>query len=133
MKTYHTERRDAVLRYLVEHREESFTLEEICDAVLSDGSGRSTVYRLVHRLCEEQLVRRIPDGNSRHITYQYMGDSHCAGHLHLKCTGCGRLIHLDDSTSRLVTEGILRARHFTLDGGTLLFGTCAACGKKGHI
>lgn len=124
--TYKTGKRDAILEFLSKNSESSFTLEEICDVIASDGHGKSTVYRIVSELVENGCIRRISDGKTRHCTYQYVGDEECRCHLHLKCRDCGRLYHLDhklsDELSKKLSEG-----GFSLDEGAMLFGTCREC------
>lgn len=114
-------------RLLKECAETSLTLNEICDAVVSDGHGRSTVYRLISELVEEGKVRRISDGRTRHCTYQYIGDEHCKGHLHLKCKSCGRLIHMDEGATEELCRRVLDVGGFRLDVGELFFGRCGEC------
>ena len=123
---YNTKRREEIASFLMNNSERAFTSEQIACAVLDGDSGRSTVYRLLSELVADGCIRRITDG-TRHVTYQYVGGEHCHHHLHLKCKGCGRLIHLDESTSREVEER-LSTSGFTIDGGELLLGTCSDCG-----
>lgn len=129
--TYNTTARAKLVAFLKENAERAFTLEEICDAILEDGHGRSTVYRLVSKLVESGCVRRISDGKTRKATYQFIGGDKCAEHLHLKCNGCGKLIHLDSEISHALGDAIKKSRGFTLDEGTLIFGRCRDCEEGG--
>lgn len=124
--TYKTEKRKEILQFLTSVNNPA-TIEEICDAILTDGSGKSTVYRLVSRLVDEGALRRIADAKTRRVTYQYISHGACSEHLHLKCKDCGRLIHLDNRTSSQLGEEILRTRGFSLDLGALLYGRCERC------
>ena len=124
---YNTEKRTEVLDFLKRGGGRAYSIEEICAAILKDGKGKSTVYRLVSKLVDEGDVRRIADGKTRHVTYQYIHSGHCAEHLHLKCKGCGKLIHLDGELSCALEERILKTEGFTLDLGALLYGRCSHC------
>ena len=124
---YNTGKRERILAFLAENGDGSYTLEEICAALTADGKGQSTVYRIVSELVGEGCVRRISDGRTRHCTYQYVGDEHCHHHLHLKCKGCGRLVHLDEGISRDFERTLMNVGGFTIEEGTLLFGTCRDC------
>ncbi len=124
---YNTEKRTELLDFLKLGEGRAFTIEEICAAILKDGRGKSTVYRLISKLVDEGEVRRIADGKTRHVTYQYIHSGHCAEHLHLKCKECGRLIHLDGKLSCALGERILKTEGFILDGGALLYGKCGNC------
>lgn len=130
--TYKTGKREKIISWLKERKEGAYSLEEICNAV-TDGSGRSTVYRLVSELVREGTLRRLADGKSRHVTYQYVGDSHCKEHLHLKCMECGRLIHLDAECSRNVGQALMQTEKFTIDTEAFLYGKCADCSEGDGI
>ena len=124
---YNTNRRADIISFLTDNRDASFTAEEVAAHVLNGGGGKSSVYRILAELTEGGCVRRITDSASRRVAYQYVGDEHCHHHLHLKCKGCGRLIHLDEDTSREVTAR-LSAGGFIIDEGALLLGKCTSCG-----
>ena len=53
----------------------------------------------------------------------------------MKCTGCGRLLHMSDDASIALAEEIARKNRFAVDlARTLLYGTCEGClasGKEG--
>ena len=125
--TYNTEKRAELLEFLENGGGQAFTIEDICSAILKDGRGKSTVYRLVSKLVDEGALRRISDGKTRHVTYQYIRSGDCAEHLHLKCNVCGRLIHLDCVTSHILEKRILKTEGFALDDGALLYGKCESC------
>lgn len=128
--TYNTEKRAALISFLEENCESAFTIDEIAEKLSPDGSAKSTYYRLVSRLVEEGAIKRISDEKTRHATYQYLGDHACGEHLHLKCKECGRLIHLDHTTSHAVEEKIMEMGGFSIDEGAILFGRCKGC-KEG--
>ena len=125
--TYNTEKRTELLNYLKSCNGRAMTVDEICGAILTDGRGRSTVYRLISRLVDEGSLRRISDGKTRRVTYQYIYSGSCAEHLHLKCKECGMLIHLDDVTSHILEKRIMKREGFMLDEGALLYGICERC------
>lgn len=126
---YKTGKRELILELLSSDANASYTMEEIQDAVTPEGSGRSTVFRLVSSLVAEGCIRRLSDGRTRHFTYQYVGDEHCQRHMHLKCRGCGRLIHLDEGISRAFEEEILSVGGFEIEEGSFLFGRCNECAE----
>ena len=126
---YMTGNKERILGFLLENANSSYTLEEICAALTTDGKGKSTVYRIVSSLVAEGCVRRLSDGKTRHCTYQYVGGEHCHHHLHLKCKGCGRLVHLGEGESRRFERVLLDIGGFVIEEGTLLFGTCKECAE----
>ena len=129
--TYNTEKRTELLNYFKSCNGSAMTIDEICEAILKDGKGRSTVYRLISRLVDDGVIRRISDGKTRRVTYQYIHCGSCAEHLHLKCKSCGMLIHLDDVTSHILEKRIMKSEGFTLDEGALLYGICGKCSASG--
>ena len=124
---YNTEKRSEITALMSRNPDRVFTIEEISLSVAPDGRGKSTVYRIISKMVNEGLVRRISDGKTRRVTYQYLGCAHCSEHLHLKCTSCGRLIHLDEQTSHILEMRIRTSRRFEIDNGATLFGRCEAC------
>lgn len=124
---YNTGKRDKILKLLCADSGASYSLEQICEMVLDGTSGKSTVYRIVSELVADGCIRRICDTRTRRVTYQYMGSEECHNHLHLKCKGCGRLIHLDDEISRELEDSVRSVGGFSIDEGALLLGTCHDC------
>ena len=127
--SYNTEKRSELIGFFKSNPDKAFSLEEICDRLTKDGSGKSTLYRQTAKLVEDGLVSRIPLG-ARKFVYQYMDKQECAGHLHLKCLDCGKLVHLDSATSHALSEDVLRSQGFTIDGGCILYGKCHICNLK---
>lgn len=131
--TYDTGREQALLALLRESGEQGLSLSEICTRLTPSGKGKSTIFRLLASLVEQGTVRKLPDGQSRHFIYQYTESAHCRSHLHLKCVGCGRFIHLTERLSRLLCEAVETEGNFSLDEEkTLLFGRCAVCAGGEH-
>ena len=124
---YQTGKKEQVIDLLRNNSNKSLSLAEICEKILPDGHGRSTVYRLVSSLVECGTLRRLGDGKTRHVTYQYVGDEHCKHHLHLKCKECGRLIHLDEGVSDGIRDALVRIGGFEIDEGEMLLGKCTTC------
>ena len=130
--TYNTEKRTELIKFLTASEGQAYTTEEICRAILPDGKGKSTVYRLISKLVDEGALRKIADAKTRHTTYQYVHSGHCAEHLHLKCKECGRLIHLSHDISERLEENIRSTAGFLLDGGALIYGKCENCIYEGR-
>ena len=127
--TYNTERRHEIIALTASERERAFTAEEICGRLLNDGNGKSTVYRIISNLVNEGILKRISDGKSRHVKYQYLGERVCAEHLHLKCNSCGKLIHLDKERSKIIVSSLRDCDGFSLDQTEFLIGRCKKCSE----
>lgn len=136
MTGYRTEQRSMLLRFLTENRERAFTVEEAVECMRrrlgKDAPGKSTVYRLMTRLVEERAVKRFVSGNSRRFVYQLLSEEPCRGHFHLKCTGCGKLFHLDEKLSSELREWVQKKNAFAISAeDTVFFGYCAECKARG--
>ena len=92
----------------------------------------TTVYRLLDKLCAENIIIKYSDINSDKAVYQYAGEKgHCREHLHLKCIKCGKVMHLDCGFMDELREHIMEEHHFQLQcSGDLLHGLCEECAKN---
>lgn len=134
MAEYVTEQKKILKKLLEENCDRAYTVEELIDKmrISTDGHvpGKSTVYRLMTKLVAEGTVKRFVRGNSRKFAYQIVMGEHCDCHLHLKCMGCGRLIHLDESVSDELLDKVKSISDFSVnEEATVLFGSCADCKK----
>ena len=131
MSKYNTGQRKMLLDFMTEHKDNSFTIEEIFSelgAYNGAAPGLSTLYRLMPELIEEGLVKRFSGDKKRRFLYQLVGGEQCGAHLHMKCTGCGKLLHMSDGVSEALLEEIKASSNFSVDRGkTVLFGECEDC------
>ena len=126
MAEYLTEQKKALLGFLKSNSGSSYTIDEIY-ASLGGSMGKSTVYRLMTKLVEEKRVHRIA-GDGRQFLYRITADEHCKHHLHLQCTDCGKVLHLDEATSDALLDSVRAARDFLIsEEDTVLMGRCAGC------
>lgn len=137
MAQYQTEQKRILLAYMKAHSEEAYTIEEWCEQLRTEPSlsavpGKSTVYRIMQKLVEEGLVKRFVKGNSRRFLYQMVCGEHCGNHLHMKCSVCGKLYHMEDEESETLLRQVMMRHHFQIDGGkTVLLGQCEGCCQGG--
>lgn len=98
------------------------------------GAGRkvspATVYRQLEKLVEEGVaVKSVPAGE-KSACFELLDHGSCTPErcYHMKCTTCGKLIHLDcDEVDRLCAH-MLNHHGFAVDmSTTVLFGTCKEC------
>lgn len=135
MSHYQTKQRQLILALLQEDPGKSYSAEALVEALQNKypekAPGKSTVYRLLPKLCEEGQIRRYEKEGSHRNYYQFM-ESHCHEHLHLQCTDCGKLIHMNDDASRRLLQEIKAGFGFWVDGHqTVLYGQCG-CKKEAH-
>lgn len=130
---YNTNGKTALIDYMKEHADRHFTVEEIISGISSEGNkaSRSSVYRQVAMLLEAGEIRRFETHGKSSFVYQYANKSHdCSLHYHLKCTECGKLIHMECEKMNDLKMHILREHGFTIGGAAVINGICLECSKK---
>ena len=134
MATYNTHQKDILLSFLKENKDTPMGIDELSQrlsAVYPDAPGKSTIYRLIGQLVEKGTVKRFVRGNSRQFLYQLAGSEECHSHLHLKCTECGKLLHMGHTLSEQLLSDILGESDFSVKvDSTTLFGCCKDCRIK---
>lgn len=130
-KSYNTRQRLKILECLKQNCEKHMTADEIHDKLKITGAeiGKSTVYRTLEKLIEENKVRRYISDEGKSACYQYIDENgDCTDHFHLKCTRCGRLIHLECGFLKDVEQHVFEHHRFTVDNTkTVLYGICGDC------
>lgn len=133
MAHYQTEQKKMLLAFLQSHKEQAFSIDELCEAMKAELQkesvpGKSTIYRLMPELLEEGVVKRFVKEHSRKFLYQMIGGEHCHHHLHLKCSICGKVVHMAEIESEALLLQVLENYGFFIDAGkTILFGSCKEC------
>ena len=136
MATYNTQQKKELMDFLKKHPERAYTIDDIAAGMKSDPEfanppGKSTIYRLMPGLAQENLVKCFSAGRGTKATYQIMGGESCHFHIHLKCTGYGKLLHMRDEASKAISGNLLHDSGFMLDmGRTILFGLCGSCCER---
>lgn len=129
-KRYQTAGRRRLVDFFAANPDRQFTTEEVCVHLHGDAErGRSSVYRQLLSLCEEDVLCRYRSAEAGKSVYQYVGAGcDCRTHFHGKCTRCGAVCHLDCHDSVAFAEHLLREHGFSIDcGQSMLYGVCAAC------
>ncbi len=136
MATYKTQQKEMLLQFLRKHPDTQFSVEQLSEDMESlypSSPGKSTIYRLIGNLVDDGTVKRFVKGNSRQFLYQIAGGEECHCHLHLKCTECGKLLHMGHELSERVLGSIQGESNFTVKiDSTTLFGCCNDCKIKGE-
>ena len=126
MAYYQTVQKKRLTEFMTKNYERAFSVEELAAEMEREYSkgfapGKSTIYRLIQKMTDE-------GEHSRKFTYQIAAGEHCAYHLHMKCTDCGRLLHMDDDESLKIMKEIFKTNKFKIDERqTVLVGKCRDC------
>ncbi|MGN1095992.1 MAG: Fur family transcriptional regulator [Eubacteriales bacterium] len=129
---YNTAQRELLTEFLALHRDEELSTDDITEAICGDAIGKSTVYRLISKLCEDGEVIRTRGKGGKRILYRYIDKSHaCDMHFHLKCRECGKIIHLECNHMDELAGHIAKEHGFILDPkSTVIYGMCRECLEK---
>ncbi len=129
--SYNTVGKKALVAYLCKESHRQFSVEELLEGLRAEQIliGKSSLYRLLDKLCTEGAVRKFKSENEGASLFQYIGsDAECGHHLHLKCTVCGKLVHLHCEQSALLVEHIFHEHGFAIDRKrSVLYGICRDC------
>ena len=132
--SYQTKQKALILEYLETHPERHITAAELLHALTENGTpmGAATIYRQLEKLEQDGLVRRYSLDDRGSACWQYAGEEAKAGtchsHFHLKCTVCGRLIHLDCSHLHEIAHHVAADHGFQIDPSrTVFYGLCRQC------
>lgn len=131
---YKTKTGSQILSFLEEKKDVAVSVMDICENLERSGvkTNISTVYRQLDKLVSCKKVITHSAENGKKILYQYIaGKEKCLSHLHIQCTGCSKIIHLDCSESSDFTSHIERAHGIVLDySKTVLYGLCSECSRQ---
>lgn len=132
--SYQTNNRTCILRFLEENSTRMVSVAEIHQALSAQGNSVNitTIYRFLNHLSDEGRVIRYTDDSSNQTVFQYVSkEQHCEDHLHLKCTSCGKVIHLDCSFMKEISSHIETHHGFQLQcKNSVLYGLCKDCQKR---
>ncbi len=134
---YNTKARQIILKYLEDKREGTVSAADILAHLEKNGLSVShtTVYRYLNKLNAERKVLKFVEDETQVSVYQFIGtDKDCDEHIHIKCTVCGRLIHLDCGFMHDIKEHLYSSHGFELQcDGSILYGVCRECLQKNKI
>ncbi len=133
MAHYSTRARRQIIEFLNTTPDRGYTAEELAQALRQEygdqAPGKSSVYRLLGKMAEEELLHRYEEEGAKRSTYRIAG-RHCHEHLHLKCLDCGRLMHMEEEQSAVLLQEILKKSGFAVDEyRSILVGRCG-CKKE---
>lgn len=131
---YNTKTRQLILDYLMNNRQKAVSASNILAHLEQQGAATNptTVYRYLDKLAgEEKIMKYVADKGERAV-FQYVDeDRHCREHLHLKCTGCGKIFHLECGFMDQVRRHLSEEHGFVLQcEGSVLYGLCPRCAAK---
>lgn len=130
-QNYNTKARKYILQYLETCMETTVGAADILEFLNKNGISvnLTTVYRYLNKLTAERKVIKITEAKTQRSVYQLIRHKKsCDDHLHIKCTKCGKLIHLECEFIDKIKEHIFEDHGFHLEcSGSILYGVCDKC------
>ena len=132
MNTYYTEQRRALVKILEGEPDRQFSARELTEICVVENPdmkiNESTVYRTLSRLVESGKAERSASPDGRFLVYRYTGKCSCAEHIHIKCTRCGQVCHLEDEEAEKSIFEMVKKCHFNIDEKRpTIVGVCDKC------
>lgn len=131
---YSTKLYNMILDFLSRSSERAVTAGDVYDYVRSKSEtvNKTTVYRNLDRLVSEGKLLKYVTDDGKMASYVFHEPEHnCMGHLHLRCSCCGKVIHLDCGLTDELVEHISCEHGFDIRcGDSILYGTCRECRER---
>ena len=131
---YKTKQKEKILDYLIRNKEKHTNVQEIITFLTAEGNpiGTATIYRQLDKLVDCGMVRRYNFDGKTGACYHYIENKEeCHEHFHLKCTICGKLIHLNCDRLSNINRHIFEKHGFQVDPSqTVFYGKCSECLSK---
>ena len=131
---YKTNSRTKIKEYLEANRDRTVSVKDIASHMEDEklSVNLTTIYRYLDKLEKEGAVLKYTGEKGDKATYQYVGSNNgCDEHLHLKCTNCGAVIHLNCKFMDQISEHISSHHGFSIQcKNSVIYGLCSECAKK---
>ncbi len=126
--TYSTEQRNILLTYLQTNPDTVFSAKQIAQSLADKNISRSAVYRNLAQLESEQKIKRVVKNGSRETYYQFYDTTACRNHIHLSCTKCGKIFHMEGNDADRLSQMLNGNEGFELNKSeTVIYGLCKEC------
>lgn len=131
---YNTKQKEQITALLRSANGVHLTADDIVSKLSESGIsvGKSTVYRQLEKLIEQGIVRRFFVEEGVSACYQFVGENAgCTEHYHLKCSVCGKLLHVECEYLDKVASHIFEHHGFVISNEkTVLYGVCENCRQE---
>lgn len=132
---YKTNNRTKIMDFLIASKDRTVSAADIGIHMehLNCPVNMTTIYRYLDKLEKEGTVIKYTGTKSATkasgATYQFVDRDHrCEEHLHLKCTECGAIVHLDCHFMDVIAEHIKSDHGFDIQcKNSVIYGVCRDC------
>jgi Fur family ferric uptake transcriptional regulator len=131
---YKTKNKEYIIEALSSHIDTSLSAEDIYEYLKNNNKNMNitTIYRNLEKLADKNVVLKFPSSDGSKNNYQLKKhDVVHKDHLHLQCTECGKIIHLDCNFMQNFVDHLKDDHQFDVTcANSILFGLCDNCKKK---
>lgn len=131
MGKYNTVPGKMIYDIMICNRDRALSAAEVHKCLSDDGQtvNLTTVYRVLERLEEKGQVVKCASEDGKRAKYRVsLEDKCCHDHLHLQCSVCGKVTHLDCDYMDGVAKHIRESHGFALNTEKcVLYGVCGNC------
>ena len=136
MGEYKTKKRELILEYLLQNKDTSVTVKDIEYFLAKNTDVKpniTTIYRYLEKLMADGCLMCSEEAGKKY--YQYIApDNTCKRHLHMKCTGCGKVLHMNCDFMDEFEKHIKGDHGFTINyKNSMIFGVCESCKAENKI
>ena len=132
-RSYNTKARKYILDFLQSNSDITVAVSDILEYLADRGISVNftTVYRYLNKLANERKIIKITDESGKAV-FQFVGNKNsCSEHIHIECTNCGRLEHIECDFMDHIRTHLFNDHGFDLKcEGSILYGICSACKNK---
>lgn len=132
-KQYHTKCKKDILVYTELNKEKRFSVAQLHSYLKSIGRNANitTIYRNLDRMTESGELLKFKDTKDDCYVYQYHEpDIDCYEHLHIQCSDCGRIVHLNHEFMKELSDYLSGTYGFDLIcKESVMIGLCDKCKK----
>lgn len=133
-KGYNTKSRNTIIEILNINKDITLSAESILNIFNTQYQkvNITTIYRNLDKLEKEKIIHKFPASDSHKALYQITNNNlKNDEHLHLQCSNCGKIIHLDCNYMKNFILHIKNNHDFDLTcDKSILFGLCQECKNK---
>lgn len=128
---YKTKYQENIMNYIEDHKDQSFCAADVYAYMIRNEIqiNLATVYRNLDKLTADHTLMKYKAADSDSFLYQYAGvNGDCQEHLHLQCSSCGKIYHLDGDFMKKMAEYLTQTHMFKLDcAASSIRGLCEEC------
>ena len=130
-KEYKTKAKDYILEYIKNNKERRFSVNDIQEYLIENdiNINLTTIYGNLDKLSLNGILLKFKNTKEDFNVYQYNEPgAGCHEHLHIECSKCGKILHIDDEVMKDFNEHLRLKYNFYLDcENSSLQGLCISC------